>query len=105
MSVRIIGHGIGGSSGRPLPSCRPVLNVAMNVSAVHLPRPVSSSGVRLAVKLVPHGPANAVLVTAPLHAQGPDSFGGGGITRSAGWPESARDMSGSGPLGPSFQGV
>ena len=77
----------------------------MNVSAVHLPRPVSTSGVRLAVKLTPHGPANAVLVAAPLQVHGPDSFGGGGMTKSAGWPESARDMSGSGPLGPSFHGV
>src|SRR5262245_30551627 len=77
----------------------------MNVSAVHLPRPVSASGVRLAVKLVPQAPANAVLVTPPLHVHGPDGFGAGGMTRSAGWPESSRDMSGSGPLGPSFQGV
>src|SRR5688572_22324140 len=105
LSEPIIGHGIGGSNGRPLPSCRPVLNVAMNVSAVHRPRPVSVSGVRLAVKLTPHCPANAVLVAAPLHVHGPASFGGAGMTTSAGWPDNARVMSGSGPLGPTFHGV
>ena len=77
----------------------------MKVSAVHFPRPVSASGVRLAVKLTPHGPAKAVLVAAPLHAHAPSSLGGGGTAKSAGWPESARVMSGSGPFGPSFQGV
>ena len=99
LSEPIIGHGIGGSSGRPLPSCRPVLNVAMNVSAVHRPRPVSMSGVRLAVKLTPHGPANAVFVAAPLHVHGPAGFGGAGMTTSAGWPDKRARHVGLGPLG------
>src|SRR5688500_14211549 len=78
----------------------------MNISSVHLPRPVSGSGLRLAVKLTPHGPANAVLVAAATHAHGPGgSDGGGGMIISAGWPVSMRDMSGSGPFGPIFHGV
>src|SRR5262245_8384015 len=78
----------------------------MNISSVHLPRPVSGSGVRLAVKLTPHGPANAVLVAALTDVHGPGgSTGGGGNTMSAGWPVSERVMSGSGPRGPSFHGV
>src|SRR5688572_19186757 len=78
----------------------------MNISSVHLPRPVSGSGVRLAVKLTPHGPANAVLVAAPSHVHGPSgNAGGDGITTSCGWPVNARVMSCSGPRGPIFQGV
>ena len=36
---------------------------------------------------------------------GPDAGGGGVTTKSAGWPVSARLMSGSGPRGPIFHGV
>ena len=37
------------------------------------------------MKLTPHGPANAVLVAAAIHAHGPGgSGGGGGITRVGG---------------------
>ena len=82
MSFEIHGYGIGGRIGRPFPSCRPVRSAVMNISSVHLPRPVSGSGVRLAVKLTPHGPANAVLVPAPIHTQGPAGISGGvGMTR------------------------
>src|SRR5512145_2247562 len=77
----------------------------MNIASVQLPSPVSLSGVRFAVKLTPHGPANAVLVAAPDHSHGPRGAGGVGITRSAGCPLSIRVMSGSGPFGPSLIGV
>jgi len=97
--------GIGGSTGRPFPRCLPVRIVAMNVSALQRPRPVSGSGVRFAVKLTPQGPAKAVLVPAPSQTHLPSSAGGLDITRSAGCPVSARDMSGSGPAGPSLNGV
>src|SRR5262245_5759243 len=104
-SAPTIQYGIGGRIARPLPWWRPVRIVAMNMSSVHEPRPVSLSGVRFAVKLTPHGPAHAVFVADmdPIH--GPDGGGGGGITISAGCPVSARDMSISGPRGPIFQGV
>ena len=103
-SAPMIGYGIGGRIGRPLPWCRPVRIVLMNISSVQSPRPVSLSGVRFAVKLTPHGPANAVLVAAADPAPGPGgSAGGGGIFRSAGCPVSARVMSGSGPFGPHLQ--
>ena len=89
-----------------MPWCLPVRIVAMNISSVQSPRPVSLSGVRFAVKLTPHGPANAVLVAAPTTSTAPrGSAGGGGIFMLSGWPVSARVMSGSGPFGPSFQGV
>ena len=78
-------NGIGGSIGRPLPWCLPVRIVAMNCSSVQSPRPVSLSGVRLAVKLTPQGPAHAVLVAdiEPIHGPA-GSAGGGGITISCG---------------------
>src|SRR3954471_11858032 len=77
----------------------------MNMSSVQSPSPVSLSGVRLAVKLTPQGPANAVFVAAVWPIQGPDGGGAGGSTKSDGWPVNARVTSGSGPLGPIFQGV
>src|SRR5512134_2967259 len=79
--------------------------VSRKLRSVHLPSPVSASGVRLAVKLTPHGPAHAVFVAAPLTIQGPSGFGGGGSVIDSGWPESARLMSGSGPFGPTTHGV
>src|SRR5687768_12059987 len=97
--------GIGGSTSRPRPRWRPVRIVSLKPFAVHLPRPVSRSGVRLAVKLTPHGPANAVLVAAIETSQGSGWRGAAGIFTSAGWPDSARVMSGSGPLAPSTHGV
>src|SRR5262245_13271600 len=64
-----IGIGIGGRTLRPLPRWRPVRIVCVKVACVHLPRPVSGSGVRFAVKLTPHGPECAVFVgdDAPIH--------------------------------------
>jgi hypothetical protein len=41
------------------------------MSCVQIPIPVFSSGVKFVVKLTPHGPANAVLLCAPIHPQGP----------------------------------
>ena len=53
------------------------------------------SGVRLAAKEMPHGPANAVLVAAVAAIHGPLPRLGGVDTDSvSGWPDSARDMSG-----------
>jgi len=64
----------------------------MKAASLHLPRPVSGSGVRLAVKLVPHGPAQAVKVAPidPIHGPA-GSAGAGGITICCGWPESLVD--------------
>src|SRR5688500_19306561 len=78
----------------------------MNISSVQSPRPVSLSGVRLAVKLTPQGPANDVMVAAPVQPQGPGgSACTGGIASCCGWPLSMRVMSGSGPFAPIFHGV
>src|SRR5687768_4292754 len=85
--------------------CLPVRMVSVKLRCVHLPRPVSASGVRLAVKLTPHGPAHAVLVAAAETSHGACGFGAGGICMSCGWPESMRLMSGSGPFGPTIHGV
>src|SRR6185436_1130661 len=97
---------MGGSRGRPRPWWRPLRMVSMKLRAVQPPKPVSLSGVRLAVKDVPQGPDQAVMV-APMRAfQGPGGrTGAGGIASWEGWPESMRDMSRSGPLGPIFSGV
>ena len=85
---------------------RPVRMVLMKSFNVHWPSPVSASGVRLAVKLTPHGPACAVLVADDVISHGPaGSVGAGGITSASGWPDSMRLMSGSGPFGPSLNGV
>jgi hypothetical protein len=56
---------------------------------------------------MPHGPANAVSVDAPVKPQGlaGSSFGGGGITIDAGCPESMRVMSGFGPSEVMMRGV
>ena len=67
--------------------------------------PVSGSGVRLGVKLTPQGPVQAVLVPSMPPTQGSGSAPGASITKSCGWPESARVMSGSGPFAPMIQGV
>src|SRR5262245_29385350 len=78
----------------------------MNISSVQSPRPVSLSGVRLAVKLTPQGPAKEVIVAAAVQPHGPaGNVGAGGIVSCCGCPLSIRDMSGSGPFGPSFHGV
>jgi hypothetical protein len=58
--------------------------VSLKLRSVHLPRPVSRSGVRLAVKLTPQGPAHAVLVAAAVMFQGAATLGAAGICRSAG---------------------
>src|SRR3954452_23022956 len=54
---------------------------------------------------MPHGPANAVFVAAPVHIHGPLCSGAGGSTNCDGCPDSMRVMSGSGPRGPIFSGV
>src|SRR5262245_36790334 len=78
----------------------------MNCSSVQSPRPVSLSGVRLAVKLTPHGPAHAVIVDAATIPHGQTGTAGGvGSFRPAGCPESRPEKSSSRPFGPIFQGV
>ncbi|MGE3508385.1 MAG: hypothetical protein AB7N65_05830 [Vicinamibacterales bacterium] len=78
----------------------------MNMSSVQMPRPVFTSGVRLAVKLTPQGPECAVLVgvEATIHS-GDVTRAGVVMTNCSGWPDNIRDMSGSGPFGPIFSGV
>jgi hypothetical protein len=104
LSAARFSTGIGGSTGRPLPWCRPVRIVLMNISSLQSPRPVPLSGVRFAVKLTPHGPAKAVLVPAPIQTHGlAPSEGGAGITRSPGG-RSAHAMS-AGPAGSAYGGA
>src|SRR5690242_13056296 len=91
--------------GREVPQCLPVRSVLMNISSVQMPRPVLRSGVRFAVKLTPHGPAKAVFVGAADQVQPFSPDGRGGTLTSSGWPESIRDISGSGPFWPIFHGV
>ena len=56
---------------------RPVRIALTNMSSVQIPRPVLTSGVRFAAYEMPHGPENAVLVSAAAHNQGPlPRFGG-----------------------------
>src|SRR5687768_6442056 len=97
--------GIGGRISRPRPMCRPLRIVSLKLRALHLPSPVSGSGVRFAVKLTPHGPDHAVLVAAAETIHGPTGLGAGGSCRSAGCPGSARLMSGAGPFGVIAHGV
>src|SRR5689334_11900934 len=85
--------------------CRPVRIALMNMSSVQIPMPVFLSGVRFIVYEMPHGPAHAVFVTPATMFHGALTGGGAGICSVSGWPESIRDMSGSGPFGPIFQGV
>jgi hypothetical protein len=55
---------------------------------------------------MPHGPANAVFVAAPIHIHGPSgSTGGGGITSPSGCPAYLIEISGSGPIDPILNGV
>ena len=68
-------------------------------------RPVSGSGVRLAEKLTPHGPDQAVNVGEKLPVHGLETAAGAVMTISWGWPDSARFMSGLGPFGPVTRGV
>src|SRR6218665_958284 len=76
---------MGGSSGRPRPRWRPVRMVCTKSCALQRPRPVSGSGVRLAVKLTPQGPAQAVFVADETTCQGPGgSAGTGGMARRSG---------------------
>src|SRR5262245_41373887 len=77
----------------------------MNSSAVQRPSPVSASGVRLAVKLVPHGPDQAVIVAETAVGQSGVAFGASPGANAAGCPDSMRDMSGSGPSGVICHGV
>ena len=57
----------------------------MNCSTVQSPSPVSLSGVRFIVKLMPHGPAQAVMVRGAAMTHGPGgSAGAGGIFSSSG---------------------
>ena len=79
----------------------------MNMSSVQMPRPVFWSGVRLAVKLTPHGPRVRRVGWRrrdhPLRRRStsPARL----ITSCSGCPDSIRVMSGSGPFGPIFSGV
>ena len=69
----------------------------MNISGVH-PISPEREGVRLAVKLTPHGPDQAV--RSPLVLATQVSFAAAGASptgTSAGCPMKARVMSGSGP--------
>src|SRR5262249_39920415 len=94
-------HGIGGRIGRPSPWCLPVFSALTNMSAVQLPSPVVLSGVRFAVKLVPHGPDHAVKSLEPTAPQAVGAIrpaGTLGSLSAAGWPDSRRDISGSGPV-------
>src|SRR4051812_44071675 len=102
---RYAGQGIGGLIGRDTPMCRPVRIAFTNICSVQMPRPVLRSGVRFIVYEMPQGPTNAVLVAALAHPHVPDNAGGGVSVIVSGWPESIRDMSGSGPLTPIFSGV
>src|SRR4051812_8452219 len=78
----------------------------MNMSSVQMPVPVFWSGVRLAAKDTPQGPANAVPLAAAVIIQRSEAATGAEVTANAlGWPESIRAMSGSGPLGPILSGV
>src|SRR5262245_13213513 len=85
--------------------CLPVRTAFRNISAVQMPIPVFSSGVRLIAYVVPKGPENEVKVAPTETIQGPDGGGAGGIFMASGWPDSMRVMSGSGPAAPIFQGV
>src|SRR6185503_20656366 len=97
---------MGGRRGRATPQCRPLRMVLRKISSVQMPVPVLRSGVRLAAKLTPHGPENAVFVGAPDQAHLSDSIRAGlSMGNCCGWPERERLMSGSGPFGPIIQGV
>src|SRR4051812_17469822 len=85
--------------------CLPLRIVSMNICSVHWPRPVLLSGVRFAVKEMPHGPDQDVNVIELAAIHGASSFGPRVILMDSGWPESMRSMSGSGPFGPIFVGV
>src|SRR6476661_7417069 len=85
--------------------CFPVRIAVTNMSSVQMPRPVLWSGVRFAAKLIPLGPANAVLLAAPDQSHAPCGAGGAVIFTASGWPERARALSGSGPFAPIFNGV
>jgi hypothetical protein len=98
-------QGIGGLISREVPMCLPVRIAFMNISSVQIPSPVFWSGVRFAEYEMPQGPANAVFVRVPDHAQGPEGGGGGGSCMPEGWPEKSRATSGSGPFAPIFIGV
>src|SRR5882672_8779546 len=101
-----MGIGMGGRISRPRPRWRPVRMVSLKFRTVHLPRPVSRSGVRLAVKLTPQGPDHAVFVAANAFCHGPSAIvGAGGITRVSGCPDNMRSMSGAGPVGVILSGV
>ena len=74
----------------------------------HVLGPDAEAGVlvgrRFAAKLIPHGPANAVLVASPDDIDGSRDAGGAAAAAS-GWPARKRDTSGSGPRGPILIGV
>src|SRR5512135_545167 len=98
--------GMGGRSPRPLPSTRPVRMVLMKSLPDQVPSPSSLSDVRLAVKLTPQGPDQAVMVAEKAPIQGGPAGAADETTLSAsGCPESQRLMSGMGPDGPILSGV
>src|SRR4030095_5744214 len=79
--------------------------VAMKSVSVHVPRPVSESGVRLRENEVPHGPLNAVMVSPKERPHGSAFTGAAGMGRVSGCPESIRSMSQATPSGVFFHGV
>ena len=85
---------MGGRSVRPRPRWRPVRIVSVNVRSVHLPSPVSLSGVKLAVKLTPQGPDHAVLVAATLTSHGPS--GSVGALDPISWNQTVQVAKGAG---------
>src|SRR5689334_13428380 len=91
--------------GRFEPNMIPVRSALMKSASEYFPMPVSISGVRLAVKLVPNGPLQAVSVIAPDIPHGGGGGGAGGIGILSGCPESILVISCSGPWAPIFQGV
>src|SRR5262245_63499783 len=105
VQLRYTAHGMGGLIGRDTPMCRPVRIALMNMSSVQMPRPVLRSGVRFIVYEMPHGPANAVFEPMLADVHGSLSLGASTTEIVSGWPDSMRDMSGSGPPGPIFHGV
>src|SRR5262245_4612859 len=96
---------MGGRIWRPRPRWRWLRKVSTNWSAVQVPRPVSWSGVRLAVKLMPHGPDQAVIVSEAAAIHGPESSGGAEGAMLSGCPDRKRAGSRSGPFGPMTSGV
>src|SRR5687768_6941900 len=79
LAMAYMRHGIGGSSGRPVPPLRPLPMAARNVASLQLPMPVVRSGVRFVVNETPHGPDHAVFVSL-IETSHPPAAGRGAFT-------------------------